>query len=139
MFYRNPDSHDPFASVTVSRCPWMPCTQTDVQKALAPGLPRRYPQPSRAEARGCGQASPVAALPLLRSSHEHLPSFPLWAWQHRWIQNPAHRLMSRESFSRFRCNQQPWQIGRLPLVGQAVFLGADSFKWDLLKCFCTNS
>lgn len=50
--------------------------------------------------------------------------FLLSAWLHRWVQSSAYRLMARELFSRFQCNQQPWQIGRLPLVGQAVFPGA---------------
>lgn len=81
---------------------------------------------------------PMAALPLLRSSHERLPSFPLAAWLHGWIQNTAHRLMSRESVSRFQSNQQPRQTGRLRLVGQAAFLGADSVQWALLQCFCIN-
>lgn len=75
---------------------------------------------------------PMAALPLLHSSHKRLPGFPLSAWLHRWIQNRAHRLMLRESVSRFQSNQQPWQTGQLQ------FLGADSVQWDLLQCFCTN-
>lgn len=84
---------------------------------------------------GLALVHPIApVLPLLPHSPE-LSTFSLAA---QVLANHRSQAGADGVFSRFQRNQQPWQTGRLTLVGEIVFLGAGGFKWDWPKCFCTN-